>query len=119
MVKKYFRRGGTWQYSHNNATLSNYTTVNVGFSRDGNEEGETQFDIEKYNVDELNELFDEFVKENNFSNVIHITSHMKKLFLTERKSIGKCHVQWEPIFLKVMISVLSYFYFHYQMENSV
>lgn len=31
MVKKYFRRGGTWQYSHNNATLSNYTTVNVGF----------------------------------------------------------------------------------------
>ena len=69
MVKKYFRRGGTWQYSHNNATLSNYTTVNVGFSRDGNEEDETQFDIEKYNVGELNELFDEFVEENNFSNV--------------------------------------------------
>lgn len=69
MVKKYFRRGGTWQYSHNNATLSNYTTVNVGFLRDGNEEDETQFDIEKYNVGELNELFDEFVKENNFSNV--------------------------------------------------
>lgn len=69
MVKKYFRRGGTWQYSHNNATLSNYTTVNVGFSRDGNEEDETQFDIEKYNVGELNKLFDEFVEENNFSNV--------------------------------------------------
>lgn len=69
MVKKYFRRGGTWQYSHNNDTLSNYTTVNVGFSRDGNEEDETQFDIEKYNVGELNKLFDEFVEENNFSNV--------------------------------------------------
>lgn len=69
MVKKYFRHGGTWQYGHNNATLSNYTTINVGFLRDGNEEDETQFNIEKYNVGELNELFDEFVKENNFSNV--------------------------------------------------
>ena len=29
MVKEYFKRGGTWQYSHNNATLSNYTTVNA------------------------------------------------------------------------------------------
>ena len=45
MVKEYFKRGGTWQYSHNNATLSNYTTVNVGFLRDGNKEDETQFDI--------------------------------------------------------------------------
>lgn len=70
MITKYFMKGGSWQYDHVNATLSNYTTVNVGFSHEDCESDETSFDIEKYNVGELNDLFDTFVEENEFKDVV-------------------------------------------------
>ncbi len=69
MVKEYFMKGGNWAFNHGNVTLSNYVTVNVGFSHDGNANDETQFDIERYNVGELNKLFNDFVQENTFRNV--------------------------------------------------
>ena len=44
-------------------------TVRVGFSHPGNESDETEFCIERQNVEELDELFGTFCNENGFENV--------------------------------------------------
>ena len=48
--------------------------VNIGFSNEGQDD-ETQFSIEAYDVDELNNLFADFCKENGFkqNTVTYIT----------------------------------------------
>lgn len=36
MIKEYLMKDGNWAFNHGKATLSNYVTVNVGFSHDEN-----------------------------------------------------------------------------------
>lgn len=72
-VKEYFANGGLFQFEHCNPYSTHWFSVDVDFSHDECENDETQFDIRAYDMLELNELFEGFIKENNFKNV-QITS---------------------------------------------
>ena len=72
-VKEYFANGGLFQFEHCNPSGCHWFTVDVDFSHEECECDETQFDIRAYDMLELDELFEGFVKENNFKNV-QITS---------------------------------------------
>lgn len=72
-IKEYFSKGGRFQFSHCNPSGARWFTVDVDFSHEECEYDETQFDIRAYDMLELDELFEGFVKENNFKNV-QITS---------------------------------------------
>lgn len=68
-IVSFFSGGGNFEYDHCDWKKSGMWTVNVGFSHSENEEDETQFDIKANGIEELNELFNNFEKENNFKNI--------------------------------------------------
>ena len=62
-VNEFVKKNGWYFNIEDNA--SGFWNVNIGFvnSSDGNDD-ETEFSIKAYDVDELEELFDEFCEEN-------------------------------------------------------
>lgn len=68
-IKDFFNNDGVFQFEHCNPAGARWFTVDVDFSHEENECDETQFDIRAYDVPELDELFNDFVKENDFKNI--------------------------------------------------
>lgn len=69
-VKNYFKNGGKWDIQCDTSVPYRAMTVNIGFLNNNKIDDEVQFDIQAYNVDELNELFHDFCKENDFHSPI-------------------------------------------------
>ncbi len=65
MIKK-FLKTNNWELECNPVPNARSMVVDISFCVDGVDD-ETEFDIEAYNQDELNILFKEFCKENNFN----------------------------------------------------
>lgn len=68
-IKSFFDKGGDFEFEHCYPAGARWFTVNVAFSHEENECDETEFDIYAYNVTELDSLFRDFVKENDFKDV--------------------------------------------------
>ena len=64
-IKQFFKNGGKWEIQCDTSIPYRAMTVNVGFINNGNDD-EVQFDIQAYNVEEINNLFNDFCKENSF-----------------------------------------------------
>lgn len=66
-IKEFFKNGGKWDIQCDINIPYRAMTINIGFLNNNNKmDDEVQFNIKPYNVDELNELFNDFCKENDF-----------------------------------------------------
>ena len=63
-IKQCIKKKG-WQIDCD-SKLGRYMSVDIGFVNSDGKDDETQFDIKAYDVDELDNLFADFCKENGF-----------------------------------------------------
>lgn len=81
LVKNFFQEGNMASFEV--PQKGNLMSVNIAFSHAENDYDETQFDVSSYDWDELDELFNDFIVENNFEHV-EVTGVQVVDFWTER-----------------------------------
>ena len=95
-VKQYFKNGGVWNFECDLISPYRVMAVDVDFEYPDEEgeikEDETQFDINAYDENELNDLFKDFLKENKIKikdviirsvTIIQVAKSIKDLYQQE------------------------------------